>query len=206
MPVNRVDDKVWFDGKRKLREICDEVPADLQQGTNVLVLSHFPASLSKLTSLLRESAVPLQNFSTYDSPSLCSSSAGTVWTGLARAFHSPAALQPTSPNPIKLKILLVEHHPRYSQDQAVLETAARLPCQAELRFNFSLDDPLLRHFNGDSLQKLFKTIGIDETESLSHPLITTAMKSAQEKIENHVMKDLQAESIEDGSDTIATIK
>lgn len=197
MPVTHLDDKVWFDTHRKLREIRDEVRAEVEQGTNVLALSHFPASLSQLVALLREAAVPHQNFSAYDSARLCSSPAGTVWTGLARAFHSPAALQATNPIPIKLKIIIVEHHPRYSQDQAILETAARLPCHAELGFYFSLDDALLLHFNGDSLQKLFKTIGIDESESLSHHLITAAIRTAQEKIEGQLMRDLQAESIED---------
>ncbi|HEU4479235.1 MAG TPA: hypothetical protein VFR80_12010, partial [Pyrinomonadaceae bacterium] len=55
----------------------------------------------------------------------------------------------------------------------------------------------LLHFNGDSMQRLLKKIGIDESETLSHPLITKAMANAQEKIESSVPQDLQTESIED---------
>jgi len=146
---------------------------------------------------MREAAVQHQSFSTYDSSLLCSAPAGTVWTGLGRAFSSPTAPQMAGSGAIKLKILVVEHHPQASKDQALLDTAAKLSCQVELCFHFSLDDPMLRHFNGDAIQKLFKTLGIAETESLSHPLITTAIRSAQEKIETLVRKDLQTESIED---------
>lgn len=192
----QTDDQVWFDSERKLLQICNDARAESEQGTVVLVLSHFPSSLTKLTALMREASVPHQNFSTYDSSLLCSATPGTLWTGLARAFSSPHAPQVTSLGP-KLKILVIEHHPRASKDQELMDVSAKLSCQVELCFYFSLDDPLLRHFNGDAIQKLFKTLGIAESESLSHPLITTAIRSAQEKIERQVMKDLQTESIED---------
>ena len=197
MPVTQIDDKVWFDRERKLREICEEVRTLVAQGHNVIVLSHFSSSLSKLTGLLRDASFPHLNFSTYDSSQLCAAAAGTVWTGLARGFQAPSAIQIPVANLTKLSVIILEHHPRQSKDQELLDTAAKLSCQVELCFHFSLDDPLLRHFNGDSIKGLLKKVGIDESECLSHHLITAAIRNAQEKIESQVMRDLQAESIED---------
>lgn len=197
MPATQIDDKVWFSSERKLIEICNEVRANATDGNSVLVLSHFPSSLSKLTRLLRDRNIQQRNFSTYESAQLCAAPAATVWTGLARAFQAPSVMQTSSGTPTGLKIFIVEHHPLQSKDQELLETAAKLLGQVELCFHFSLDDPLLLHFNGESIQTLFKRMGIDESECLSHHLITTAIRGAQEKIESQMMRDLQAESIED---------
>lgn len=197
MPVIQADDKVWFDSARKLREICDEVQAIAAENRNVLVLSHFQSNLSRVERLLRERNVSYQKFSSYDSSALGSAPFGTVRLGLARAFEPLNSLQLEPEPAARLQVLISEHHPRQSKDQAVIDAAAKLACQSELCFYFSLDDPLLRHFNGDSIQKLFRQLRIDESECISHHLITTAIRGAQEKIESQVPRDLQTESIED---------
>jgi preprotein translocase subunit SecA len=197
MSVIQIDDQVWFDSNRKLAALCAAAQTYTAAAKSTLILSHFPASLTKLNRLLSKSGVTTRTFSISDASHLCAAEPGAVWTGSARAF---AAANPTSvgaPAKSQLQIIVLEHHPRRSQDQALIEAASRLSCNGELCFCFSLDDPLLLHFNGESSQKLFKRMGIDENESLSHHLITTAIRSAQEKIERQVRRDLQAESIED---------
>ena len=191
------DDKVWFDSEQKLSGIVSDVRAEIEAGNNVLVLSHFPVALSKLIRSLTDANVQHRSYSAYDIAQLCEAAPGTVWVGVARAFQPPPTLHRSGPNKAGLKILVLEHHPRRSKDQVLLEFAEQLVCKPEVRFYFSLDDPLLLHFNGDAIQRLFKKMGIDENESLSHPLITKAMANAQEKLESNVPQDLQAESIED---------
>ncbi|MGH9971412.1 MAG: hypothetical protein ACREBG_26960 [Pyrinomonadaceae bacterium] len=197
MPVSLVDDRVWFDTSSKLKEICSQVDASLAEGRNALVLSHFQSTLSSLEQLLRERAIPYQKFSAYDSSILCSAADRTVWVGLARAFQPPNALNLQTAATARVQIVIAEHHPRQSKDQAVIDAAAKLACASELCFYFSLDDALLKYFDGESIQRLFRQLGIDERECISHPLVTTAIRGAQEKIEDLVPKDLQAESIED---------
>ena len=195
--MSQIDDKVWFDGQRKLSGILEYIKFAIAAGSNTLVLSHFPSSLTRLIRLLSDANIQHRSYSTYDAAQLCEASPGTVWVGLARSFQAPVTLHLSGPNKAPLKILVLEHHPRRSQDQALLDFAARLSCQTEVCFYSSLDDPLLVHFNGDSIQKLFKRMGVDEGECISHHMVTKAIVSAQEKIESEVMKDLQAESIED---------
>lgn len=197
MPVSPSDDKVWFDTDRRFRQICNQVIAGLAEGNSVLALSHFQSSLSTLEQLLHERAVRYQKFSTFDSAVLCLASSAKVWVGLARVFQPATPLRPQSLARARLLMIVTEHHPRQSKDQAIIESAASLACESELCFHSSLDDPLLRYFNGDAIQRLFKQLGIDEDECISHHLVTTAIRGAQEKIEDLVPKDLQAESMED---------
>ena len=194
MPL--ADDKVWFDSERKLSGIVSDVRSEIEAGNNVLVLSHFPVALTKLIRRLTDSNIQHRSYSAYDAAQLCEAAPGTVWVGTARAFQPPSTLQRSGPNKAGLKILILEHHPRRSKDQALLDFAEQLVCKPEVRFYFSLDDPLLLHFN-TSIQSLFRKMGIDEAEHLSHSLITMSIANAQEKIESRVKQDLQAESIED---------
>jgi hypothetical protein len=62
--------------------------------------------------------------------------------------------------------------------------------------HISLDDPLIIHFSGDSVQKLFKRLGASVETGLSNPLITTAIRRAQ-KIEGQAPRDLPASSPDD---------
>ncbi|HKR59785.1 MAG TPA: hypothetical protein VJS64_08610 [Pyrinomonadaceae bacterium] len=191
------DDKVWFDTERKFYGVVTDTKAEIAAGNNVLILSHFPVALTALVRRLTDANLQHRSYSTYDAAQLCEAAPGTVWVGITRAFQSPPSLHVSGTSKAGLKIFVLEHHPRRSKDQALLDFAAKLSCVPEVRFYLSLDDPLLLHFNGDAIQKLFRTIGIDESEFVSHRLVTTAVASAQERIEKNVRQDLQAESIED---------
>jgi preprotein translocase subunit SecA len=85
----------------------------------------------------------------------------------------------------------------FSQDEEVRRAAARISCNAQLCFYFSLDEPLLRHFGSDSIKGLFERLGADKDEPLAHHLINTAIRTAQEKIEKKVGKEMPTHSAED---------
>jgi hypothetical protein len=172
-----------------------DIKAEIAAGNSVLVLSQFPVALTKVIRLLSDANVQHRSYSTFDFAQLCEAAPGTVWVGLARAFQPTAQISGVTK--CDLTILVLEHHPRRSEDQALLDAAATLSCSAEVCFNLSLDDPLLVHFQGEAIQKLFRTMRIDEGDFISNRLITTAVASAQEKMESVVPQDLQAESIED---------
>jgi preprotein translocase subunit SecA len=189
------EDKVWFDAGRKFQAIANELKTVGKSGCSVLVLAHFEATLAALTESLRANAVEYQRFSLFDAALLCSTTVPVFWVGLAREFQAPTNLPAQTPPSRGIQIIVAEHHPKQSRDQAVIDTAKSLPCPSGMCFHFSLDDPLLKHFNGDSMQRLFRTLGGDENECLSHHLITAALRSAQQKIEAE--RDLDTQSVED---------
>jgi preprotein translocase subunit SecA len=193
MPVTVNDDKVWFDEPRKLEEICAAVSTANERGSNVLLLSHFESTVAGVTARLREKGIHHER---YSSSELCSSAGGKIWVGLARVFQ--VGYQATAPAQGEtLEIIVTEHHPLHSRDQEIVDAAAKLSCSAEVTFYFSLDDAVMKYFGAESIKSLFEVLGIDKNESISHHLINTAIRNAQEKIERKVGKDLPAHSAAD---------
>ena len=196
MPLTHSDDKVWFDTSIKFRHLCDDVARAKHRSSNVLILSHFDTTVLRMERLLNENQIRHEQFALFDSSLLASATPGNVWLGNARALQLPNALvRPTAVTP--LEILVTEHHPLSSRDREVIDAAAKLPCDTDICFYFSLDDPLMRHFGSDNLQALLTRLGMPPDESISHPFVTKAIRRAQEDIERKVPKDFSTQSIED---------
>jgi preprotein translocase subunit SecA len=49
------------------------------------------------------------------------------------------------------------------------------------RFYISLEDQLLQNFGGDTLQMLYKTLGIADDDGIEHPMVDKAILNAQRK-------------------------
>jgi preprotein translocase subunit SecA len=195
MPVVLNDDKVWFDESLKLAQICEEVRTLQTAGRSVLVLSHFEATLSRLAASLNAQGIRHERFASLNPSDLCLSAA-KVWLGSARAFRVTHELT-AQITAASLEIIVAEHYPLQSEDQEVANAARKLSCTAQLCFYFSLDDPLMQHFGSDSIKALFERLGIDKSECISHHLINTAIRTAQEKIERKVGKSVLTHSAED---------
>lgn len=200
MAAELIDDKVWWNAQRKLKGICAEVAALRADGLNVLLLAHFEGTLSVFEMELRARTIAYERFSTVDLSWLCSGvieGTGKLWLGLARALQTSAAALGHSAASVRLEIIVAEHHPLHSRDVRLVQAAAAIPCPTQLGFHVSLDEPLMVHFRVDSIRQLLKQLGGEEDTHLSNPLITTAIRRAQEKIESRVPKDLPAHSCAD---------
>jgi preprotein translocase subunit SecA len=212
MPTTLIDDQVWWDQERKLKGICEQIAAFRAGGSQVLLLAHFEGTLATVESALRTHSIEIKRISQFDSAVLCLpslDSTGKVWSGLARSFQATRAGTPhvwgatrlrspvETPYQKPLQIIVTEHHPMRSKDEHLIESAATITCEAQLTVHIALDDPLLTHFGVRSIQNLYQRLGIDEETALSNPMITTAIRRAQEKIESQVPRDLPAWSIED---------
>ena len=64
-----------------------------------------------------------------------------------------------------------------------------------------LDASLFKAFGSDRIKELMEKMGMKEDEPLSHPMITSAIANAQEKIAKQCITDLQAWSEEDWMNT-----
>jgi len=190
----QTDDKVWFNSQRKFAGICADVAGLKAEQQNILLLAHFPETLSIVQLALRAASI---EFGLAESSILCSQSPqGVLAVGLVRAVQ-PSAQIDLSSSEGSLEIVVAEHHPVYGKDKDLIDLAELLPCKPKVCFHTSLDEPLMRHFGSESIVSLFKRLGADEAESISHPLVTTAIRSAQQKIEKQVQRDVHTESMAD---------
>ena len=86
-----------------------------------------------------------------------------------------------------------EHHPSLKKEQALFEERQ---LQEAIVFS-SLDEALFAHFGGQKIIDLVKKMGHTSGEVLRHGSITSAIKSAQEKIDQKVLYEQQARSQEE---------
>ena len=196
MTVSLVDDKVWFDEPTKLQNISRDVATALVEGRSVLLLSYFEATLSPLANLLREYGIEHDRFSAFNPTELCMSKTGKVWLGSCLAFQVTRPISPPVTG-TSLEIIVAEHHPMQSRDQHVIDSAKNLACDGHLCFHFSLDDPVIHYFGSERIKALYTRLGIPKDECISHQLVSRAIRTAQEKIESKVGKDVPTHSAED---------
>jgi hypothetical protein len=123
-----------------------------------------------------------------------------VWVGLASHFQARPSAPSSAPmeqSRSALRILVAEHHPLASRDEAVLDAARSLACEAQVIHYTSLTDPLLNHFGGDRIRGLMTQMGMEEQECISSPVINRAIRNAQEKIHKQVQREMQTNSPEE---------
>lgn len=192
------EDKVWMDGERKLAGLCDDVQAATQEGLAVIVIAHFEATRAAVEQALRERSIQHQRSLSSSLAPLCDSigspSGAKVWLLLRSAFADLSSGGSPSGG---LAVLIAEHHPMESREQELLERIAAHPCVRSIRFHIALTDPLMQKFGGERLIGMMKSLGGDTDEVLSHPMISSSIRRAQEKIENKVRRETDAQSAEE---------
>lgn len=195
------EEKVWVDGERKLEGVRQDIARAAAEEKNVLLLAHFEETLSALASSLRARSVPYQTHFDDDASALCAPARGDegakVWLALASHFRAQGPAPAGGARVSRILVLVAEHHPLPSKDEAVVEAASRVPCRSEIVFHTALTDALLKRFGGERLQGLLKQLGLKEDEYVSHPLISKAIRSAQEKIGRQVAGELPTRSAEE---------
>ena len=82
-----------------------------------------------------------------------------------------------------LKILGTARHEARRIDNQLRGRAGRQGDPGSSRFYLSLEDDLLRLFGSERIQGLMEKFGMEEGESIEHPLLTKAIASAQKKVE-----------------------
>jgi hypothetical protein len=87
-------------------------------------------------------------------------------------------------------ILFYEHYPLSARENELLEKLQL----SEAVFYSSLDEPLFMHFGGEKMISLLEKMGFSENESIEHPMISNAIKNAQEKISGEVVIEHSAQS------------
>ncbi len=192
------DDKIWWTHLRKLAGICDELVELSSNGAYVLLVSHFESLQARFESELTARAIPFQRIALSEVQLPCSGKHGgpAVSLSLASSLSQPTSSASESVS-APLHVIIAEHHPMRSHDERLSETLLKIGCAQSVTFHVSLDEPLMIHFGVDSIRQLLRQLGADEETCLSNPLITKAIRRAQDKIGSHVQRDLPLQSSSD---------
>ena len=84
-----------------------------------------------------------------------------------------------------LYIVGTERHESRRIDNQLRGRSGRQGDPGESRFYLSLEDNLMRIFNGERIQKIMTMLDIPEEEPITHKMVTKAIENAQRKVEGH---------------------
>lgn len=84
-----------------------------------------------------------------------------------------------------LCIVGTERHESRRIDNQLRGRAGRQGDPGESRFYLSLEDGLMRIFNGERIQKIMEMLNIPEDEPITAKMVTNAIEGAQRKVEGH---------------------
>jgi len=84
-----------------------------------------------------------------------------------------------------LFIIGTERHESRRIDNQLRGRSGRQGDPGESKFYLSLEDNLMRIFNGERIQKIMTMLNIPEEEPITHKMVTNAIEGAQRKVEGH---------------------
>ncbi len=84
-----------------------------------------------------------------------------------------------------LYIIGTERHESRRIDNQLRGRSGRQGDPGESRFYLSLEDSLMRIFNGERIQKIMNTLNVPDDEPIQAPMVSRAIEGAQRKVEGH---------------------
>ncbi len=84
-----------------------------------------------------------------------------------------------------LCIVGTERHESRRIDNQLRGRSGRQGDPGESRFYLSLEDDLMRIFNGERMQKIMDMLKMDENEAITHRWVSNSIEQAQRKVEGH---------------------
>ncbi len=83
-----------------------------------------------------------------------------------------------------LKIIGTERHESRRIDNQLRGRSGRQGDEGESKFYISLDDDLMKIFGGDAISRVYNTLGADEDMPIQAKILSSAVESAQRKVES----------------------
>ncbi len=193
MPVARIDqqDAVYKTRKEKLFAIVEAVKQAHAKGQPVLVGTITIEASEELSRLLTKQGIPhkVLNAKFHELEAEIVADAGvhgavTIATNMA-GRGTDIKLDDASRAAGGLKIIGTERHESRRIDNQLRGRSGRQGDPGESKFYISLEDDLMRLFGSERLINMFNALGIPENQEIEHKALTSAIESAQKKIESN---------------------
>ena len=193
VPVIRKDlqDAVYKTRAEKLAAIVDSVEAAHAKGQPVLVGTITIEASEELSKMLTKRGIrhKVLNAKFHEMEAEIVADAGihgavTIATNMA-GRGTDIKLDEEARAAGGLKIIGTERHESRRIDNQLRGRSGRQGDPGESKFYISLQDDLMRLFGSERLIGMFNAMGIPEGQEIEHKALTSAIESAQKKIENN---------------------
>lgn len=190
-PVVRVDssDLVFLTKRAKYLEIAKDIKTRYDKGQPVLIGTVAVESSELLSALLTQHGIPHEvlNAKNHAREADIIAHAGeaqhiTIATNMA-GRGTDIKLTDESREKGGLYVLGTERHESRRIDNQLRGRSGRQGDPGESRFYISLEDDLIRIFDGDRIKKRMERVGMKEDEVIESRLLSRNIENAQEKVE-----------------------
>lgn len=176
--VNVVPDVIWLNNTAKLKGIRKDVVAQRSLGAvGVLLVAHFSDVVDQLCRIAAENCnhIPIK-------------------VSLAKDLSTDLVSEWSVNELATVAVIVGERHPLPKHDDEVLQFAESLPVQTRLIRHVSLEDPLMKAFAGEWVEKTLRSMGMAEDEAIESQMVSRRIKAAQQKIAKEAFGDSDASS------------
>ncbi|MBP5668686.1 MAG: SEC-C domain-containing protein, partial [Lachnospiraceae bacterium] len=184
-------DAVYKTRAEKLHAICDAVEEAHAKGQPVLVGTINIDASEELSRRLSKRGIPhkVLNAKFHEMEAEIVADAGlhgavTIATNMA-GRGTDIKLDEEARAAGGLKIVGTERHESRRIDNQLRGRSGRQGDPGESKFYISLEDDLMRLFGSEHLIKVFNALGVPEGQEIAHKSLTSAIESAQKRIENN---------------------
>lgn len=193
VPVARIDhqDAVYKTRKEKLYAIVEAVKEAHAKGQPVLVGTITIEASEELSLLLNRQGVPhkVLNAKFHEMEAEIVADAGihgavTIATNMA-GRGTDIKLDEEARAAGGLKIIGTERHESRRIDNQLRGRSGRQGDPGESKFYIALEDDLMRLFGSERMISMFTLLRIPENQEIEHRMVTSAIETAQKKIENN---------------------
>ena len=174
--VQALDDRIWLTEEAKFNGLAKQLN-ESNDAAVILLIAHFDDTLESLKAIADSYSgdVPLQ-------------------ATLAENLSTEIAARLSINESAKIDLIVAERHPLLSADDAIMQFAEEIPCNCRLSYHLSLEDPLLKMFVSEFVQRILDSLGMKEDEAIESSMISRRVKAAQQKIESTATGNSKAAS------------
>ncbi len=193
LPVARIDstDLIYKSVKGKYKAIADDIVETHSKGQPILVGTVSIEKSELLSDMLKKKGIPHQvlNAKYHEKEAEIISHAGekgmvTIATNMA-GRGTDIKLGEGVVEVGGLKVIGTERHESRRIDNQLRGRSGRQGDPGASRFYVSLEDDLMRIFGSDKLQGIVDKLGLEEDEAIESKMVTSAIESAQKKVEGN---------------------
>ncbi len=180
------------------RRVADEALVKTAEESDlpVIITSFFPDSLSRIHAILNSNGINALNLDIWKLPT-CEDFCKSTWLLPAIQIHEDRGFDNRLLQLNKeCLFLFVEHYPLIDMEDYVLDVinkAAQSRMQRVIFF-VGMDEPLMKIFNAQRIIDLMQTMGLQEHERISHPMVDKAILNARKKIQSRIAGPIPSNS------------
>jgi hypothetical protein len=91
-------------------------------------------------------------------------------------------------------IIVGERHLLASHDEDIVNFARSQPCRCRLSYHLSLEDPLMKRFSGEWVERVLRGLGMKEDEAIKSRMVNRRIQTELDKIARSATGDIPANS------------